>query len=311
MVRVVAAGHVNWDVTLRVNSLPERDGEARIVSQHHAGGGSAANVACALAGLGTEARLIGSVGNDGPGTFARRELETAGVDLGGVSVIEGVETTVKYLLVDESGEVMVLANEGANEAIGPDDLDATLLDGVAHLHLTSQRPATAVRLYELAAPRDIPVSFDPGRRLTDREYGDLLDRVDVLFLNDREAEQLCADRGTEPAGLVRDSRRGVVVKHGSAGATVYTADGTWTHPGFEVDPVDTTGAGDAFAAGFLWVIVERGSLDPGFDGPQGFERALTIGNACGALAARREGARTVLDVETLSSFLETRSVETA
>ena len=63
--RVVCAGHVNWDVTLRVEALPEPDGEAAIVEQSGSTGGSAANVARVLAGLGVDPIIVGSVGADG------------------------------------------------------------------------------------------------------------------------------------------------------------------------------------------------------------------------------------------------------
>ncbi|MFB6267048.1 MAG: carbohydrate kinase family protein, partial [Halodesulfurarchaeum sp.] len=254
MVRIIAAGHVNWDVTLRVASLPAPDGEAQITSQHRSGGGSAANVASALAGFDVPVGLIGSVGDDEHGFLARRELELDGVDLTGLRVVEDAATTVKYLVVDEAGEVMVLANEGANEAIGPADVDDAYVRRATHLHLTSQRPATAERLVDLAAAGDSTVSFDPGRRIDERDYGDLFDRVDILFLNDREAVEALPRDTEDPSELVQATGRVLVVKHGAAGATVFTPSGTYDHPGFGVDQVDTTGAGDAFAAGFLAVL---------------------------------------------------------
>ncbi|MCF2167609.1 carbohydrate kinase family protein [Halobacterium sp. MBLA0001] len=294
MSRVVAAGHVNWDVTLRVDALPEPDGEAEIVSQRRSGGGSAANVACALAGFDIDAGLVGSVGDDEHGLLAQRELQAAGVDLAGLRVVDGLETSVKYLLVDSRGEVMVLGNDGANEAVAPGDLDPAVVGAdCEHVHLTSQRPATAARLTALAREHDATVSFDPGRRLRDRDYGDALARTDILFVNDNEAGAVLDDDGGPTAP---DSDRVVVVKHGSDGATVHTPSGSVTHPGFAVDPVDTTGAGDAFAAGFVAVVLDGGD----------HERALEFGNACGALAAQHEGARTAPTRADAASFLDSQ-----
>ena len=304
MVRIIAAGHLNWDVTLRVAALPEPDGEARIRSQHRSGGGSAANVASALAGFEVSVGLIGSVGDDDHGLLARRELEAAGVDLSGVRTVESGATTVKYLIVDDSGEVMVLANDGVNEAIGPEDLDEDPIAAAAHLHLTSQRPDTARRLVDIATDGELTVSFDPGRRLGERDYDDLLDAVDVLFLNDREAVEALASARAAPEEVVAGTDRVIVVKHGAAGATVYTPDGTYEHPGFGVDPVDTTGAGDAFAAGFLATTVGGMVLDPGTDTETDYERALEVANACGALAACEEGARTAPSQAELARFLD-------
>jgi ribokinase len=268
--RVVCAGHVNWDVTLQVDRLPDPDGEASIASQRQSGGGSASNVAVTLAGLDASPLLLGSVGRDEHGWLARRELNVAGVET--VLVESDGDTAVKYLVVDESGELVVLGNEGANEAYTAEDLSTAQLADADALHLTSQDPETAAALAREAAGADVPVSFDPGRRLADREYAETVERADLLFCNEREAEVV------REAGLA-DAVETLVVKEGAGGATATTDERTVAHQGFSVDPVDTTGAGDAFTAGFL---AARGD---------GVEHALAVGNACGALAARTPGAR--------------------
>ncbi|PSP77488.1 sugar kinase [Halobacteriales archaeon QS_1_68_20] len=288
MVTVCCAGHVNWDVTLRVDRLPAADGEARIRDQHSSGGGSAANVAAALAGLDLDAGIVGAVGDDQNGLLARRELENAGVNATHLAAADVAPTTVKYLLVAEEGEVAVLGNDGANEALGPGDVDPAYVRGADHVHLTSQRPETAARIAEVAREAGVPVSFDPGRRLPDRDFTETLRRADVVFVNDQEAETLLE---AEHDALVDD--RVIVVKHGERGAEVHAPDGGYAHPGFEVDPVDTTGAGDAFAAGFVATVLDGGD----------YERALEFANACGALAAREEGARTAPSRDDVESFL--------
>ena len=283
MTRVVCAGHVNWDVTLRVDRLPDPDGEARIVEQRQAGGGSAANVATGLATLGVETALLGSVGDDENGHLVRRALADAGVDCDPLVTVDA-DTAVKYLIVDADGEVMVLGNDGANESFTATDLLPRWLDGDTHLHLTNQDTETAAELARRAVERGATVSVDPGRRVGEREFGPVLDRADVVFYNEREASTAVANRldDGDPSDRVR------VVKQGAGGASVHTPeDGTVHHPGFEIEPVDTTGAGDAFAAGFLSVLLGDGAPD--------YERALAVGNACGALAAREHGARVWLD----------------
>jgi len=290
MVDVVTAGHVNWDVTLRVDRIPGPDDEASIRSRRRSGGGSAGNAAAACARLDVSARLIASVGDDQPGTLARRELDEAGVDLDGLRVIEDGTTAVKYLLVDDEGEVAVLGTDGVNEAIGPEDVGPGSLQDARHLHLTSQRPETAATLAEIAAEHDLNVSFDPGRRLADREYDGALGVADTVFVNDRESDVVLD--GEHPAPDFAD--RTVVVKHGSGGATVHAPDGIYTHPGFPVTATDTTGAGDAFAAGYLAVRLDGGST----------ERALEFGNACGALTSVQEGSRPTPTRSEVETFLE-------
>ncbi len=282
---VLTAGHVNWDVTLRVDRLPAADDEAAIRSQRQSGGGSAANVAAALVGLGCEAGLIGSVGDDDNGLLVQRELDAAGVDLAGVREVPDAQTAVKYLLVDDYGEVCVLGTDGANEAVGPEDVDPDRIEAADHVHLTSQRPETAARIATLAQAADTPVSFDPGRRLGDRTYDEAIAASDILFVTDQEAEALVGD--------LESSTKTIVEKRGRDGAVVYGPDEQYDHPGFNVKSVDTAGAGDAFAAGFLATRLEGGDL----------ESALEYANACGALTASREGSRSAPTAETVRQFL--------
>ena len=306
MGQLLAAGHINWDVTLRVSALPEPDGEARITEQHRAGGGSAANVASALAGLDLEAGLIGSVGTDEQGRMAVRELEASGVDVSRVITVEG-ETTVKYLVVDDAGEVMVLANDGVNEAVGPEDVAAEMVAGASHLHLTGQRPATAARLIELAQDAGLTVSFDPGRRVDERDFSPLLDEVEVLLVNELEARAVFgADEGSAIAAAAGPERT-IVVKRGADGASLYAGGEPVHHPGFAVEAVDTTGAGDAFAAGYLAATVGGLALGDGAGDSPDPEQVLAMANASGALTVQQAGARSAPDREALEAFLAART----
>lgn len=288
--RILCVGHVNWDVTLRVDRLPEPDGEVVLEERLQRGGGSAANVAGGLADLGVGASLFGSVGDDDAGAMALSELRSAGVDADAVRVVDGA-TAVKYLLVDGGGEVMVLAGAGANEAFAAADLPESTLAAVDHLHLTSQAPATAADLAARATAVGVPVSFDPGRQVDDREYAPVVRDVDLLFLNEREAAALAGS--AELDALPENAA--VVCKRGADGAELRGPDGVVDHPGFDVTALDTTGAGDAFAAGFLASRYAEGASD---------ERTLAVANACGALGARETGARTDLDWSAVASLIE-------
>ncbi|WP_143415390.1 carbohydrate kinase family protein, partial [Halorubrum sp. SD612] len=149
--KVVSAGHINWDVTIHVESLPEPDGETRIDRLEQSGGGSAANVAVGLVDLGGQSVVYGSVGGDESGALALRELASAGVDPGQVLVDAAEPTSVKYVIVDGGGELLMLANDGANESFSAAGLDRDTLAAADHLHLTGQQPETAAALATPAA----------------------------------------------------------------------------------------------------------------------------------------------------------------
>ncbi|WP_396612087.1 carbohydrate kinase family protein [Haloferax sp. S1W] len=294
MSRVICAGHVNWDVTLRVDSLPDPDGEATVESRIGAGGGSAANVASGLVGLDVPATLLGSVGDDKHGHAAIAELASKGVDCRYVVSTDSGPTTVKYVVVDAKGDVFVLGSPGVNEVFDASVLPKAALAEADHLHLTSQTPATAAELARRASDVGTTVSFDPGRRIGDRGYTEALRQVDFVFLNDREAATALGESGN--GGAVGDAldNTTLVLKHGPKGAEVRDGDDNHVHPGYPVDAIDTTGAGDAFAAGFIAARIDGAA----------YERALAIANACGALTAAEPGARTPLTWERLDEMVE-------
>ena len=310
---VVTAGPVNWDVTIHVDELPERDGETRIERLERSGGGSAANVAVGLVGLGGQSTVFGSVGGDESGALALQDLASAGVDPGHVLVDADEPTSVKYVIVDGSGELLMLANDGANEsftAAGLDrdtltaaDLDRDALAAADHLHLTGQRPETAAALATAAAEVGPTRSFDPGRRVADREYDDALAATDLLFVNDREADALADATAVDPRA---PADRVVAIKRGGDGATVHTPRGSVSHPGFEVDAVDAAGAGDAFAAGFLGTALRESAVvdGEGFSrDPRDYAAPLLVANACGAIAAGTVTARTDLSWDRVRGVL--------
>ena len=288
--KVVAAGHINWDVTIHVDRLPEPDGETRIERLEQSGGGSAANVAVGLVDLGGQSVVYGSVGGDESGALALRELASAGVDPGQVLVDADEPTSVKYVIVDGGGELLMLANDGANESFTAVGLDRDTLAAADHLHLTGQQLETAAALATAAAEAGATRSFDPGRRVGDREFDAALHATDVLFLNAPEADALADSTDIDPW---EPDDRVVAIKLGSEGATVRTPHGDVSHPGFDVDPVDTAGAGDAFAAGFLGAALREPEIaDGGFShDPRDYQVPLLVGNACGAVAAETVTAR--------------------
>jgi ribokinase len=284
--RVICAGHVNWDVTLHVDRLPVADDEAVIDCQSQAAGGSAANTAAVLAGLEETVALLGSTGADEHGHAARDELTAIGVDCSPLIVDDVERTTVKYLVVDQTGEVFILGNEGANEGFAADDLAEESLAAAEHLHLTSQPPATASRLAQRARESGLGVSVDPGRRLGDRDYRGVIAAADLLFLSDSELE-------AAPESYL-DAAGAVVVTRGPEGAS-YLEDGrSVDHAGYDIDCVDTAGAGDAFAGGFLAAWLDGADE----------QRALAVGNAGGGLASRGVSARTYLSWADVEALLE-------
>lgn len=225
-------------------------------------GGSAANVAVAAARLGVPSRFVGQVGDDAVGATLMGEMADAGVDVTRVRR-QGSTGTIVVLVHTDGERTMLSDRRTCLDLAGP---DPTWLDGATALHLPFYSlaggtvGATCLAIADLAAASAVPVSVDLSstallEKLGPPEVADILRRVSpaVVFANEDEAPWLAAlDQSTHTAeGVI------TVEKHGPLPAIV-TAPGhePVEVPALEVSPgTDTTGAGDAFAAGF--VIAER------------------------------------------------------
>ncbi|KQM84711.1 hypothetical protein ASE68_14165 [Agromyces sp. Leaf222] len=224
---------------------------------HRARGGSAANVAALAAGL-VPTRFIGRVGADAAGDALESALAASGVD---VRVQHAGRTGTVVLLVDVDGERTMYPDRGASAELS--DVDPAWLDGAAWLHLPAygfeREPMRGelARLAGLARTGGTGVSIDASSTGLLEGLGvafalDLVRgiRPDVLFANEDEAALLGLAGGGPLAASVAPT---VVVKHGALPTDVIV-DGRLAAR-VDVEPVtgirDLTGAGDAFAAGFL------------------------------------------------------------
>jgi sugar/nucleoside kinase (ribokinase family) len=226
-------------------------------------GGSGANLAAWLGYLGNEVYFVGRAGGD------RHAADTAALRMHGVEPIvaadERKRTGVLVNLISSGGERSFLTDRGANDELTRSDLPDALLGRVGLVHLsgyalTALGPRAAVLDFlAAAAAREIPISVDPGslallRGVGPAEFVRWTRAARICFPNAAEAAMLA---GTADPGAAVDILGAyyatVVIKRGPAGALAATDFGTrrWSAPAPAVKPVDTTGAGDAFVAGYL------------------------------------------------------------
>jgi sugar/nucleoside kinase (ribokinase family) len=268
---------------------PGTDTEADIVV---APGGSAANTAAWAAELGADVRLLARVGADTGGWHAAR-LREAGVRPH-LRVDADRPGAVIIVMVDASGERTMLTSRGAGGLLGPGDWDDALLEGVGWLHLsgytlfTEPGRALARLALERARGRGVRISVDPASTGFLAEFG--VDRflaavqgAAVLIPNRDEAGLLTGCRDPHEAAVRLSGRFGLVVcKLGAQGAVVARAGRVVARvPAVAARAVDSTGAGDAFAAGFLAALLAG----------RDEEAAAAAGCRAGARAVARIGGR--------------------
>ncbi|MGW5051229.1 ribokinase [Actinokineospora sp. NPDC004072] len=231
---VAVLGSANADLVVDV---PRRPGGGETVLGSDVRvlpGGKGANTAVAAARLGASVVFIGAVGADGHGSLLRSSLTTAGVDVSRLRTVER-PTGAAFITVTADGENSIVVSPGANAALTPADVDLT---GAAVLVASLEVPIPVVEhavAAAVAAGVRAVVNLSPVTELSPATLAGL----DPLVVNEHEADAL--------GPLLALGVRSAVITRGAQGADVVTASGVVRVPAPPVTPVDTTGAGDAFA----------------------------------------------------------------
>jgi ribokinase len=288
--RLVVLGDVMVDVVCRLDGpiALGSDAPGRIEFGY---GGSGANVAAWAAvaqGAGAAPVLAGRIGADERGRAAEEQLRASGVETR-LAVDHELPTGTCVVLVSPDGERSMVPDSGANDRLAEGDLPDDVLVKGAHLHLTGY---TLVRDGSRAAgraaiararERGMSVSVDPSSAaLLTPAFMDELAGVGLLMPNAEEAAVLSGEEDAERAARVLARRISeIVVTLGSAGALWTDGRRICRVDAEHATPLDTTGAGDAFAAGFL--VARLTGARP--------EEALRAGCRLAAVAVRTPGAR--------------------
>jgi sugar/nucleoside kinase (ribokinase family) len=259
MTRIVVLGDVMVDVVVRLAGPLASGSDAPARISFH-GGGSAANVAAWLASEEPDPLLVGRLGDDARGEGVRRELVEAGVDAR-MAVDPDWPTGTCIVLVAADGERTMAPDPGANDHLAAEDLPDELLVAGGHLHVSGYallRPGSrdaARTAIARARARRMSVSVDPSSAaLLTGEFCDLAEGAQLLLPNQAEARVLTGEDDPERAALMLARRfPEVVVKLGAEGALWCAGTHVvWAGPeAVAAGAVDTTGAGDAFAAGLI------------------------------------------------------------
>lgn len=291
---LLCVGDIDMDLIVRVKRPPGRDQKVDGTRVAQSGGGMAANVAVGASRLGTRARIIGAVGDDANGRDARAALESEGVDHGFVAVRPGEATFFCVIMVDDEGEKSLIKVLSPAYLPRPDDLVAPAFESVSHVHMTFTPWELAERAIALGRAAGATVSLDleaADLPQAGPHIADLVQSVDLLFLSEHSRQE--AEGIIGPLEMRRDQI--VLTTLGERGAMFEQAGSRWVVPGHHVDVVDTSGAGDAFAAAFLHAWL--GGAEP--------EAALSFANAAAALSTRAYGAQAGLATsEEVAAFLQ-------
>jgi ribokinase len=292
---VIGFGALNVDTLIKVDKIARAEEESFIQDYTEACGGSAANTMVGLARLGCKVGFIGKVANDREGKLQIDWFKTEGVDTGGIIQAEKGKSGMVLGFVDRKGARALYINSGVNDLIEPREMKWEYVSQTRFLHLSSfvgEKSFRAQKKLVGSLPDDVKISFDPGSVYAQKGFAavePLIRSSYVMMPNAGELELLTGE--TEyPKGAARLIEMGVkivAVKLGDKGC--YVTDGQerkTIHP-FKVKVVDTTGAGDAFNAGFLYGLIHDKTL----------AECGQLGNFVAAQSVTKMGARAGLPYE--------------
>lgn len=266
--RICVMGSANVDLTFRTPRFPQPGETLTGHAMHQGMGGKGANQAVAAARLGADVNFVACIGDDAFGAEAIRQYEADGIDTSGIRGVAGQPTGTAAIIVDDRAENSIIVIPGANAMLSPDDVQraAAAIAAADAILCQLETPIAATleafRIARVAGTRTV-LTPAPAVELPD----ELLDLCDVCVPNRTEIEvlvgrpvrnleearaaaQLLLDRGVKTVALTMGSEGAFIVDQSVAAAI----------PAMQVEPVDTTGAGDAFAAALSVFLCEGLSL---------------------------------------------------
>jgi len=284
---VICFGALNVDKIYMVNKIASADEECEILDFKEYPGGSAANTAVGLARLGVKTGFIGKVATDREGEMLIRAFIDEGVNTDGIMISEYGRSGTVIGFVDEKGDRALYVDPGVNDTLEFHEIDLEYASQADLIHLTSyagEAPFQSQKKLVEALP-EISITVDPGMIYARKglaELKPLIKRCLVFFPSERELKLLTGKNYREGAeSLLREGVKIVAVKLGARGCYVTDGEESYLIEPFKVEVVDSTGAGDAFCAGFLYGMINNRTL----------RECGVLGNFVASRTLMRMGAR--------------------
>ena len=262
---VTGFGALNVDKIYRVPKIAHEEEETFVLDVEETAGGSAANTIVGLARLGLKTGFIGKVATDHEGQLLLDDFKREGVNTDGIVLSKYGSSGTVAAYVDKKGERALYVHPSVNDALfyGEIDLEYACKSRFVHLTSVDRKPFQAQKRLVKELP-DIEVSFDPGEiyaRKGLKAIKPIIRRSSVVLPSEGELKMLTGKSWKEGARTLLKEGAGIVaVKLGERGC--YVTDGKEAHliEPFKVKVIDTTGAGDAFCAGFIYGLVKGKDL---------------------------------------------------
>ena len=281
---VLCIGNLNYDISFHLSRLPAVHEKVRCENTTFSCGGSAGNTACWLGSLGVSCGVVGGVGDDVFGRAQIEDLHAHHVDTSQV-MVKGQSGIA--VIMTEGEEKRMIKYSGANRF-----LKAHRLSGVTHIHMSSNEKSIIESVITTRSD-ETTLSWDP-QELFFEEY---VPSVDYIFINEDDLRRHTGLSSLEDAVESLGAHTVIVTRNG--GGCLIARDSAIDIPSFGMKAMDTTGAGDAFDAGFIFGLLS------GLD----LKSCGIMGTACASIKVQHFGARGgICSQEDLEKFLSQQGI---
>ncbi|MBO1207357.1 ribokinase [Mammaliicoccus sciuri] len=282
---IITMGSINQDIFVNADQYPKLGDTVWVKSVNNQPGGKGANQAISLSKIGNEVRFIGAVGQDNQGQNMLDNLKKYGVNTEYISIKDDINTGTFIVILDGNGENTMLGTLGANNYLTELEIKNAFKNTDAQyflLQLETNKDAIEKSI-EIAKQKDIKIILDPAP--ADGYDEKFLKHAFIVTPNQQEAQVISGvevnDReSAEKAAKIIKAKgaENVIVKIGDKGSLILTNDKTTFVPAYQVDAVNTVGAGDVFAAALT--VYLNDSLN--------IEEAVKFASAASAIKVSKE-----------------------
>ncbi len=304
---ILCIGQLVADILVKsVNSIDYNVDTKRVDQIVVKSGGDALNTAISLSKLGNKVGFIGKVGNDNFGNFLLKTIKSFNIDTKGLKIIKDVPTSSVIVLINDKGQRTFLYQGGTNDTFQYADINTTLIDECKLVHVggTYLLPQFdgegAAKIFRLAQSKNKLTSMDVTYDVTGKWLSTIKHCLKYLnfFMPSYEQAKLITGKENpeEIAGfLQKQGVETVVIKLGDEGCYVKSQDKGFYFPAYDVEVIDTSGAGDSFVAGFLTGILRNWDL----------KRCAQFASAVSAHCIQKIGSTTgVVSFNKIEEFIE-------
>lgn len=285
---IIGIGALNVDYAYKVDEIIGDD-EINIKDYQKFGGGSSANTIYGLAKLGVSCGFVGAIGNDEDGNFILNDLKSIKINTENIAIKKDSKTGLTIIFIDKIGRRAIYVLPGANRETSKKDLSLNYLNRSKIIHFSSfvedKQLQLQKRIIKNVSP-EVKISFAPGALYIKKglkNIQSILERCEMLFINQSEIETLMRkDYPKAAEQILKLGCKIILVTLAGAGCFIATKKKRIKVPVMETKVIDTTGAGDAFAAGFLYGYLNQYNL----------EKSAIMGNILASCCVEKMGART-------------------